>query len=123
MLIDARIPVRFLDPATDPGTCDPARADQALLLPETIRMPQQGWAIVLRLPGPPVAVAHAPGCACCIARTPQAALLTGLFQARARGEVAFFRAVTAILPEPEAAALRALLIADPFLSGCFRQAG
>lgn len=125
MFIDARIPVHFLDPGA--VATGPARADQALILSAEAcagRPVREGWAAVLRLPGLPTSTAgsHPSGCACCANRTPQAAILTGLFQARARGEVGFFRALVAILPEQEAAGLRDALVSDPFLSGCFVQA-
>ena len=125
MFIDARIPVQFLRPGSDPSA---PRTDRALLLSGDAATgssgPEQGWAAVLRLPRPatPAVAGHVPGCACCTTRTPQAIGLIRLFQARARGEVGFFRALVAILPEQEAADLRDALVSDPFLSGCFVQA-
>ncbi len=126
MLIDARIPVHFLDP--DAGV-PPGRADQVLILSDSASAarpkPEPGWMLVLRLPEPatrPSPGGHAPGCACCTGRSPSATSLTGLFQARARGEVGFFRALVAILPGQEAADLRDALVTDPFLSGCFVRA-
>ncbi len=126
MFIDARLPVHFLPPAAAPAA---PRADQALLLSGDAGIgssgPEQGWAAVLRLSrqATPAVAGHIPGCSCCTARSPQATGLTRLFQARARGEVGFFRALVAILPEQEAADLRDALVSDPFLSGCFVQAG
>lgn len=129
MLIDARIPVHFTSQAPAFG-----QADQVLLLPademEGPRTPRcglvsrQGWAAVLRLPsGPaPHVGGHDSGCACCVARPSQADPLTRLFQARARGEIGFFRSLVASLPGPEADSLRAALVSDPFLYGRFVQA-
>ena len=124
MFIDARIPVRILDPD---ASVPPARDDQVLLLPggASALRPEPGWMLVLRLPEPamrPLPGGHAPGCACCTGRAPSATSLTGLFQARARGQVGFFRALVAILPGQEAADLRDALVTDPFLSGCFVRA-
>ena len=128
MLIDARIPVHFTIPAPATG-----QADQVLLLPagesEAAGEPghgpvsRHGWAAVLRLPSAlaPQLAGHASGCACCSVRLPQAEPLTRLFQARARGEIGFFRSLVASLPEPEADSLRAVLVSDPFLFSRFVQ--
>ena len=133
MRIDARIPVRFAD--LPPGD---ARADQALLLPEAARDSPSGWLAVVRLRkdlpreepglreehGPreehgAVRRGHQAGCSCCAPRSAHADTLIRLFQARARGEIGFFRGIVASLPAAEAASLRAVLQSDPFLSGCF----
>ncbi len=126
MTHDARIPVRFVR-RPPPGT----QADQVLLLPEHPGSQADGsdataagWLAVLRLPSPGVfhLVPHRPFCRCCAGRPAQASKLTWLFQARARGEIGFFRGVVANLPEPQEAALREVLSSDLFLRGHFVQA-
>lgn len=70
------------------------------------------------------ATAHPTGCLCCVPRGAVASGLAGLFLARARGEVPFFRRVVAV-PRGEAGAdaIRAALRDDPFVSARFRFAG
>ena len=130
MTADARIPVRFVRHAPPH-----AEAGQVLLLPEPAGMHAEatdddghdgaaaGWLAVLRLPGPGV-LHQLPHrfCSCCGGRSAQASKLTWLFQARARGEIGYFRGVVAQLPPPQEAALRALLASDLFLCGHFVQA-
>lgn len=71
-----------------------------------------------------VAAAHPAGCSCCVPRSAAAAALTGLFLARARGEVPFFRRVVAAMDSGEGAdAIRAALRDDPFVSARFRLDG
>ena len=64
---------------------------------------------------------HAPGCACCVGRTPVALALDALFQARVRGSVPWFPRVLA-LAESEAAraALTAALREDALTAARFR---
>ena len=65
--------------------------------------------------------AHAAGCACCVPRSPAALALDRLFQARAKGEVPFFRRVLAVTSTPEGdMAVWAALRTDPLVSGRFR---
>ena len=67
----------------------------------------------------PAAVAdHAPGCACCLPRPPVAAALGGLFLARARGEVPFFRRVVVVVADD--VQIRTEIAGDPLVSGRFR---
>ncbi len=61
---------------------------------------------------------HAVGCACCAPRAAAAAALGRLFLARARGEVAFFRRVVAVVTDP--AAVRAAIAGDALAAGRFR---
>jgi hypothetical protein len=119
MLIDARIPVHFTDQVPQA-----ARSDQVLILPEDdagVPPSDQRWAAVIRLPDRTAfsTDAHPPGCSCCNPRPASAVVLTKLFQARARGEIGFFRSVVASLPAPAAADLRAALFSDSFVAGCF----
>jgi len=66
---------------------------------------------------------HAPGCACCVPRSPVALALNALFQARAKGEVPFFRRVVAVTRTTEGdVAVWAALRGDPLTAGRFRLA-
>ena len=89
LFIDARIPVVF---GAEPGSQD------AVLVP------------VGR-------VAHAAGCGCCIARSPDAAGLDRLFLQRVRGEVPWF---TRVVVAADDAAIRSAINTDPVLSARFR---
>ena len=73
------------------------------------------------LPGPS---AHGATCACCAPRGPAGRALAALLQARARGEVTFFRRVVAcVTSEAGRAGLLDALDRDPVASACFRLAG
>ena len=114
-----RIPVRFVHPRPESPP-----AGQALLLPlDADDAPPgvvpPGWIVVLRLPPVLDAIPHAAGCACCAPGPPAATVLAHLFQQRARGEVGFFHAVVASLPQPQAAMLRRLLRSDRVLCARF----
>ena len=60
---------------------------------------------------------HVAGCACCVARSPDAAGLDRLFLQRVRGEVAWFTRVVVPTSDP---ALREAIQTDPVLSARFR---
>jgi hypothetical protein len=82
--IDARVPVVL-------GQLADADADDALLIEGEDSGPGRAAARF------DVAVAvHAPECACCAPRTGAALALNRLFQARAKGEVPFFRRVVVV---------------------------
>jgi len=107
--LDARIPVRVLEP----GTAVP-----------------QGVAVLAEEPAPPgaagfalPATGHAIGCACCAPRSPAALALDALFLARVKGTVPWFDEVVA-LPRTAvgAAAIRAALSDDPVVTARFRAA-
>lgn len=101
--IDARIAVFLAEAA------DPAREDVFWLVEDAAAAPWAG------------AAGHAPGCACCVARGPVAEMLGRLFRARAVGEVPFFTRLGAVPAGPAgAAALRAALESDNFVSACYR---
>ena len=108
--MDARVPV-VVDDA--PGADDAVLAETGRDLPAGVE--PAAWFTPSR--------EHSPGCACCVVRSPSAMALAGLFAARARGVVPFFRRVVALpasaLGEAE---LRAAL-ADPLVSGRFRLVG
>lgn len=70
---------------------------------------------------PPIETGHPPGCRCCLPRGPVAEALSRLFLARVRGEVAFFKSVTALpLDQAGAETIRAALATDPMLVARFR---
>lgn len=119
--LDARTPVTLV-------------ADEAALAAALAAGPPA--AIVSEAPPPPLpagAVAlvsfdatkttHAAGCSCCAGRSPAAAALDGLFQARVRNACPWFDRVVALAETPEAAAsLREALARDPVASARFRLA-
>jgi hypothetical protein len=108
--IDARVPVVF-------GRLDEAGADDAVLIEGDA--PAPGVAAVLRfMPG--TDSGHVAGCACCVPRGTLATLLGSSFLLRARGEVAFYRRVVAVVADE--APLRAVLADDPLVSSRFRLA-
>jgi hypothetical protein len=108
--LDARIPVRF-------GPLDQAGGDDALIV-EGGPAPRTGAAAVaFELDGG----GHPAGCACCVARSPAAQALYALFQARAKGEVPFFRRVLAVTRTPEGdLAVWSAVRNDPLAAGRFR---
>ena len=89
LFIDARIPVVF---GAEPG------------LQDAVLVPRGG-------------VAHAAGCACCVARSPDAAGLDRLFLQRVRGEVPWF--IRVVVTQDDAA-IRSAIRTDPVLSARFR---
>ena len=89
VFVDARIPVAF---GAEAGASD------ALLVPD----------------GAP---AHPTGCACCYARSPDAAGLDRLFLDRVRGAIPWFTRVVVAGDQP---ALRAAILSDAVLSARFR---
>ena len=106
--LDARIPLVF-------GRVEDAGPDDAVLMEGDGPVAVAG--AVARIV--PAAVAdHAPGCACCLPRRPVAAALGGLFLARARGEVPFFRRVVVVVADD--VQIRAEIAGDPLVSGRFR---
>ena len=103
MRIDARIPVVFA-PIT------PHPADYVLSEGTDFTPPDL------------VAAPHDTSCLCCAGgRNPVASLLGGLFFARARGTVPFFRRVVVHARTDAGRTAVALALADdPVASGCFR---
>jgi len=111
MSFDDRIPLRFADPAE-------LRGDEALLW-------EDGPAASPVLPPVGATVArfqrqalHRPGCRCCGGRGPAATALAELFRNRARGQVAWFTGVIAVVGDP--AAVAAELAADVLVAARFR---
>ncbi len=97
---DERVPVRFGAPA----------ADEAVLIEGVAGAPTGRAVAWFRLA--PGLAGHFPGCACCVPRGPVAEALGRLFLARARGEVAWFRAVAVLATPAGEAAVRAALAGD-----------
>jgi hypothetical protein len=64
---------------------------------------------------------HAPGCACCGARSAAARALTDLLHRRARRETPFFtRVVAVVTSEAGLRELETALASDPVAAACFR---
>jgi hypothetical protein len=111
---DDRVPVRF-------GSIDAAGPDAALLVEGDAVVP--AGHVMARFRMGPSLIGHPFGCACCMPRGPVAEALARLFLARARGEVAFFRSVVAVVATPAGeAAVRAALAEDQVSAGRFRLA-
>jgi hypothetical protein len=106
MHIDARVPVVF-------GALSDLRPDDAVLLDGDAPAPE--GRVVVRLGAEP---SHVAGCVCCVPRSAAGSALAGLFLARGRGDVAFFRRVLAITEDE--AAIRQALDNDILASGWFR---
>ncbi len=110
LYVDARVPVVF-------GAMSDLRPDDALLIDGEAEAPE--GAIVVRLADPTTA-SHEQGCVCCVPRSAAGSALSGLFLARGRGDVAFFRRVLAVTPDP--AAIQAAVEDDLVASSWFRLA-
>jgi len=112
--LDVRIPVRF-------GPVDQAGEDDALVVEGGVEggpAPRTGAAAAAFEPD---GGGHPAGCACCVARSPAAQALHALFQARAKGEVPFFRRVLAVTRTPEGdRAVWSAVRNDPLAAGRFR---
>ena len=107
IFVDARVPV-MLDGT--PGPEDAVLAETGLVPPPGVQ--PTAWFEPSR--------DHPAGCACCMTRSPSAMALAGLFAARARGSVPFFRRVVALpCSELGVAELQAALD-DPLVAGRFR---
>lgn len=112
MFIDARVPVVF-------GAIGDAGPEDALLVEGDATIPE-GRVAVRLMPEPTAAqaVRHEVGCVCCVPRSAAGSALAGLFLARGRGDVAFFRRVMAVTADP--AAILAAIEGDMLASGWFR---
>ncbi len=108
MHIDARVPVVF-------GRLADLRPDDAVLIEGDAEAPADR--VVVRLAGGTDA-AHVAGCVCCVPRSAAGSALAGLFLARGRGDIAFFRRVLALTEDP--APIRAAVEDDVLASGWFR---
>ncbi len=106
--VDARVPVVLA------GFSEIGEGDAALVEGEPRQVGDREGFV-------PVPGAHAPGCACCVARGPAAVALDRLFQRRARGEIGFFRRVVAVTATAEGdMEVWSALRNDPVASARFR---
>jgi hypothetical protein len=112
--MDDRVPVRF-------GPAGSAGPDEALLVEGEAAVPA-GYPLA-RFRLAPGLAGHPVGCTCCAPRGPVAEALGRLFLARARGEVAFFQSVVAMVATPAGeTSVRAALADDQIAAGRFRLA-
>lgn len=119
--LDARIPLTFVP---DAAALAAALADgpPAAILAEAPPPPLPARAVAL-VSFDATTTSHAAGCACCTGRSPAAAALDRLFQARVRNACPWFDRVLALAETPAAAsAIREALAQDPLASARFRAA-
>lgn len=109
MHIDARVPVIF-------GAIADARHDDALLIEGDVPAPEGHVVVRLMANATP---AHLAGCVCCVPRSAAGSALAGLFLARGRGDVAYFRRVLAVTQDQEA--IIEAIENDMLASGWFRE--
>ncbi len=109
MHIDARVPVVF-------GALAQAGPEDAVLIDGDAPAPEDR--VVVRLGAEP---SHVSGCVCCVPRSAAGSALAGLFLARGRGQVAYFRRVLAVTRDE--AAVRAAVEGDALASGWFKVEG
>ena len=113
LFLDARLPLCF-------GSASAGGSGTALLVEGEMPVPD-GVALARFTPGP--VTLHPGGCACCAARSSAAEALSRLFLARARGDVAFFHSVIAVVSGADGrGAVLAALAADPATTARFRLA-
>ena len=117
--LDARIPLVILaDPAALPALL--AAGGPAALLVEAPALPRPAGAVAAESFAPAMA-AHPAACACCAGRSPAAAALDRLFQARVRGSAPWFERVVALAStEAGRAELDAALVGDAVTTARFR---
>lgn len=115
--VDARIPVVMVDAAGLAAAL--AAAPNAAILVEA---GADGGAVLAADRFVPDA-AHPPGCACCGARSQDAAALDRLFQARVRGRLPWFDRVVVLATPAGQAAVAAALTDDALTKARFRLAG
>ena len=109
--IDARVPVRL-------GSLSDVSEGDAVLVEGGGAAPAGVAATRFDLAAP----GHAAQCACCVVRGPAALALAGLFQARAKRKVAFFRRVVALTGSAEGRrSVEDALRDDPLVSARFRR--
>jgi len=140
MLLDARIPLRIMT-STGAGLSEtPDQRPARLVEPDAwtvlvarvadrawMSLPVEGWAAVSVLPPDREAssadvtmAGHATGCACCVARSPLAVLLSDLFQQRARGTLPLFRRVLLVISASAEGRVSRIVTDDRLVSALFR---
>jgi len=97
------------------GAIGDAGPEDALLIEGDAAAPEGRVVVRLMADAKPT---HAIGCVCCVPRSAAGSALAGLFLARGRGDVAFFRRVVAVT-EDRAAILEAVQN-DMLASGWFK---
>lgn len=117
--LDARIPLVTL---ADEAALSAALASggPAAILAEAPALARQGGAVAAEAFAPAMA-AHPAACSCCAGRSPAAAALDRLFQARVRGAVPWFERVVALAgTEAGRAEIAAALSGDAVTAARFR---
>ena len=118
--LDARIPLLVTESAAALATAL-ATGPKAAVLVEG--MPATLPAGAVAQAGFEPAMPHAMACACCGGRSPAAAALDRLFQARIRSQCPWFDRVVALAETPEArGAIAAALVGDAVTAARFRSA-
>lgn len=119
--LDARIPVFLLpDPAALAGALASGKPAAVVSPAPPAPMPQGAACAVSFEAG---VTSHAVACACCQGRSPAAQALDRLFQARVRGQSAWFDRVLVLDEEGAGAAVTTALREDSLALARFRLAG
>ncbi len=117
MFVDARIPVVF-GCLADIEAADAVLTDGADAMPAGQPVARLGGSSPAPDHPGPIHPGPAAGCLCCLPRAAAGEALSRLFQARGRGEVAFFRRVLAIVEDAEM--VRRAVLHDRLASAWFR---
>jgi hypothetical protein len=119
--IDARIPlVTVADLAALPDVLAAGRP-AAVLAEAALADPPRGAVAVAGFDA--AAPSHLPACTCCAGRSPAAAALDRLFQARVRGACGWFDRVVAVAETPEGRAQVAAALRDDAVTAARFRAG
>ncbi|MFC7473543.1 hypothetical protein ACFQS7_04210 [Dankookia sp. GCM10030260] len=116
--LDARIPLLVTESAAALAAALAAGPNSAVLTAAPAPALPEGAVTMGSFDATP---AHAVACSCCSGRSPVAAALDRLFQARVRGQCPWFDRVVALAETPEArAAIAAALSGDAVTAARFR---
>ena len=116
--LDARIPLTFAPPEALPAALAAGKPAAVLTAAPAPATPPGAAALESFEAGGPL---HAAACACCTGRPPVSLALDRLFQARVRGQCAWFTRVIATTDNAEArAAIEAALEGDALTRARFR---
>ncbi|MBX9750797.1 MAG: hypothetical protein K5Q68_14515 [Roseococcus sp.] len=119
--LDARIPISLLpDPVALAGALASGKPAAVISAAPPAPMPAGAACAVSFEAG---VTSHAVACACCQGRSPAAQALDRLFQARVRGQSAWFDRVLVLDEDGAGAAIAAALREDPLALARFRLAG